>query len=67
MWLSGPAADSHMEDRGEDGKISLRFVTTNRGKVDFLRVVLESAAADSILQSVVPRSASPPTPFPLNH
>ncbi|CAE7231449.1 unnamed protein product [Symbiodinium necroappetens] len=41
-----------MEDRGEDGKISLRFVTTNRGKVDFLRVVLESAAADSILQSV---------------
>ncbi|CAE7233856.1 unnamed protein product [Symbiodinium sp. CCMP2456] len=41
-----------MEDSREDGKISLRFVTTNRGKVDFLRVVLESAAADSILQSV---------------
>mmetsp|Transcript_62666 Transcript_62666/g.147056 ORF Transcript_62666/g.147056 Transcript_62666/m.147056 type:complete len:233 (-) Transcript_62666:28-726(-) len=41
-----------MEDGGEDDRIRLRFVTTNRGKVDFLRVVLESAAADSILHSV---------------
>ena len=35
-----------------DGKARLRFVTTNRGKLDFLRIVLEPVVAEGIVESL---------------
>ena len=36
----------------QDGKLQLRFATTNRGKLDFLRIVVASAIADGIVESI---------------